>query len=245
MATYNVKVPDFEGPLDLLLFFIKRDELDIYDIPIAHITSEFLDYVKMMQLLDLELAGEFIVMAATLMQIKARMLLPQAPAEEGEDDIDPRAELTRRLLEYKRYKESAEHLQAMELEQRQRFYRSYFKNDVRKSDPEEDGQFLKDVTLYHLIAAFQRALENIPKKFVHEVRTIPYSIEEQGMFLMDFFAGRNEYNFLELVDEMRDKIHLVVTFIALLELIKAQRVRVKMISDFNNFVIHRLAHTEQ
>ena len=241
MATYNVKVPDFEGPLDLLLFFIRRDELDIYDIPIAHITAEFLSHVQMMQMLDLELAGEFIVMAATLMQIKARMLLPQAPVEEGEEESDPRTELTRRLLEYKRYKESAGQLQSMELEQRQRFYRSFFKQDVRSSQTEDDGQFLKDVTLYHLIASFQRAMENIPKKFVHEVRTIPYTIEEQGMFLLDFFAGRNEYNFLDIVDDIRDKIHLVVTFIALLELIKAQRVRVRIMSDFNNFVIHRVA----
>ncbi len=241
MAVYNVKVPDFEGPLDLLLFFIKRDELDIYDIPIAHITSEFLSYVQMMQALDLELAGEFIVMAATLMQIKARMLLPQSPMEEGEEEIDPRAELTRRLIEYKRFKESAEHLQSMEMEQRQRYFRSLFKFDVRTSAPEDDGQFLRDVTLYHLVTAFQRAIENIPKKIVHEVRTIPYTIEEQGIFLMDFFAGRNEYNFLEIVDDMRDKMHIVVTFIALLELIKAQRVRVLIHDDFNDFVIHRVA----
>ena len=239
MPQFTIKVPDFEGPLDLLLFFIRRDELDIYDIPIAHITKEFLAYVRVMQLLDLEVAGEFIVMAATLMQIKARMLLPQAPVEEGEEEADPRAELTRRLLEYKRFKESAMHLHDKEEEQRRRFFRTLFKHDVRKSDPEEGEQLLKDVTLFHLIAAFQRAMETIPKKSVHSVQTIPYSIEEQGMFLLDFFAGRNEFNFLDIFEEMREKIQLVVTFIALLELIRAHRVRITMLADFNNFLIIR------
>jgi segregation and condensation protein A len=241
---FKIKVPDFEGPLDLLLFFIRRDELDIYDIPIAHITKEFLDYVRLMQLLDLEVAGEFIVMAATLMQIKARMLLPQAPVEEGEEEADPRAELTRRLLEYKVFKESAGHLHEREEEQRQRFFRTLFKHDVRKADPEEGEQLLKDVTLFHLVAAFQRAMESIPKKTVHSVQTIPYTIEEQGVFLLDFFAGRNEFNFLDILEEMREKIQLVVTFIALLELIRAHRVRITMLEDFNNFLIIRESPVE-
>ncbi|MBL0173719.1 MAG: segregation/condensation protein A [Ignavibacteria bacterium] len=239
MRSFKIKVPDFEGPLDLLLFFIRRDELDIYDIPIAHITREFLDTVRLMQMLDLEVAGEFIVMAATLMQIKARMLLPQVHVDEGEEEADPRAELTRRLLEYKRFKESAVHLQEMEQEQRQRFFRALFKHDVRKADPEDGEQLLKDVTLFHLIAAFQRAMESIPKKTVHQVQTIPYTIEEQGMFLLDFFAGRNEYNFLDIFEEVRDRMQLVVTFIALLELIRAHRVRIVMQADFNNFQIIR------
>jgi len=122
MSVFKVKVQNFEGPLDLLLFFIRRDELDIYDIPIAYIAQEFLNYVHIMQQLDLELAGEFIVMASILMQIKARMLLPKLPTEEGlEDELDPRAELTKRLLEYKRFKETAIEMGEMEVEQRKRF----------------------------------------------------------------------------------------------------------------------------
>lgn len=239
MDTFKVRIPDFEGPLDLLLFFIRRDELDIYNIPIAYITQEFLSYIRVMQMLDLELAGEFIVMAATLMHIKVRMLLPRTETEEGEEEFDPRAELTQRLLEYKRYKESAEQLQKLELEQRERYFRGLFKYDVRKAPVSEDEGVLEDVTMFQLIKAFQRAMQNIPKKVVHEVRTIPWNIEEQGVWLMRKFAGRPHYNFTEILREMTDKMQVVVTFIALLELIRAQRVRVEIYAQFNDIDIIR------
>ncbi|MFA6235490.1 MAG: segregation/condensation protein A [Bacteroidota bacterium] len=239
MGTFKVRLPDFEGPLDLLLFFIRRDELDLYNIPIAYITKEFLSYIRVMQMLDLELAGDFIVMAATLMHIKVRMLLPRTETEEGEDEIDPRAELTQRLLEYKRYKESAEELQKLELEQRERHYRGLFKYDVKKTAVTNDEDTLEDVTMYQLIKAFQRAMMNIPKKTVHEVRSIPWSIEEQGAWLMNRFEGRPRYNFLEVMREMKEKVQVVVTFIAMLELIRAQRIRVEIFALFNDFEIIR------
>ncbi len=239
MATFKVRIPDFEGPLDLLLFFIRRDELDIYNIPIAHITREFLSYIRVMQMLDLELAGEFIVMAATLMQVKARMLLPRVVTEEGEEEIDPRAELTQRLLEYKRYKESAEELQKLERDQRERYFRNLFKYDEKKAPVQEDEDVLQDVTMYQLIKAFQKAMMNIPKKTVHEVRAIPWSIEEQGIWLMKRFETRRKYNFLEVMKDLTDKVQVVVTFIALLELIRAQRIRVEIHAQFNDFEIIR------
>lgn len=234
---FTVRVPDFEGPLDLLLFFIRRDELDIYDIPIAHITREFLDAMHVMQMLDLDVAGEFIVMAATLMQIKARMLLPRAAGEDGEEAVDPRMELTQRLLEYRRFKESAEELQHLELDQRERFFRALFRYDVRSADPEEDDGALRDVTVFSLVMAFHNAMTNMPKITVHEVRTIPWSIEDQGLFLMNFFQGRREYHFTEILGHMQERLQIVVTFVALLELIRAHRVRVAVQSDFNNFRI--------
>jgi segregation and condensation protein A len=234
VGEFKIRIPDFEGPLDLLLFFIKRDELDIYNIPIAYITQEFLSYIRVMQMLDLELAGEFIVMAATLMQVKARMLLPRTIVEEGEEEIDPRAELTQRLLEYKRYKESAMELQKLELEQRERYFRSLFKFDVKKAPVNEDEDVLEDVTMYHLIKAFQKAMTSIPVKTVHEVRNIPWSIEEQGGWLMKRFGDRNRYNFLEVMREMKEKVQIVVTFIALLELIRARRIRVEIHAQFND-----------
>ena len=125
---YKIKLEHFEGPLDLLLFFIKRDELDIYDIPISKITKEFLDYVKIIQMLDLETAGDFILMASTLMHIKVRMLLPREINEKGEE-IDPRAELIAALLEYKRYKEMSEELAFLESNQRKLSFRSNFSKD--------------------------------------------------------------------------------------------------------------------
>lgn len=239
MNPFKVRIPDFEGPLDLLLFFIRRDELDVYNIPIAYITQEFLSYIRVMQMLDLELAGEFIVMAATLMHIKVRMLLPRTETEEGEEEIDPRAELTQRLLEYKRYKESAEELQKLELDQRERYYRSLFKYDVKKSQVVEDEGVLEDVTMFQLIKAFQRAMMNIPKKVVHEVRTIPWSIEEQGAWLMQRFDQRPHFNFTEIMREMKEKMQVIVTFIALLELIRARRVRVEVFAQFNDIDIIR------
>ncbi|MFZ1730694.1 MAG: segregation/condensation protein A [Bacteroidota bacterium] len=239
MGTFKIRLPDFEGPLDLLLFFIRRDELDVYNIPIAYITKEFLSYIRVMQMLDLELAGDFIVMAATLMHIKVRLLLPRIESEEGEEEIDPRAELTQRLLEYKRYKESAEELQKLELEQRERHYRGLFKYDVKKTPVTNDEDVLEDVTMYQLIKAFQRAMTNIPKKVVHEVRAIPWSIEEQGAWLMKRFDGRSRYNFLEVLREMKEKVQVVVTFIAMLELMRAHRIRVEIFAQFNDFEIIR------
>ncbi len=237
MAAYKVKVPNFEGPLDLLLFFIRRDELNIYDIPIAYITKEFLEYMRVMQLLDLELAGEFIVMAAMLMQIKVRMMLPRPAIEgvEGEAE-DPRAELVRRLLEYKRYKEVAGSLRTMEEEQRQLFFRTYFDADERKQEL-DSRELLEDVTLFDLIKAFRRALAAFENRPIHEVAPIPYSIEEQANFLMSRFGGSREFHFGEIIGEMREKIQVVVTFVALLELIRARRVRIRILSEFNDFVI--------
>lgn len=245
MAYFKIRIPDFEGPLDLLLFFIRRDELDIYNIPIAHITQEFLSYIRVMQMLDLELAGDFIVMAATLMHIKVRMMLPRTTTEEEEEENDPRAELTQRLLEYKRFKESAEELQKLELDQRERYFRNLFKYDIKRTSVSEEDDTLEDITMYQLIKAFQRAMMNIPTKTVHEVRTIPWSIEEQATWLMQRFRDRQKFNFIEIMREMREKVQVVVTFIALLELIRAQRIRVEVYAQFNDFDIVRNETAEE
>src|SRR3990172_8797775 len=146
--SYRIKLQEFEGPLDLLLFFIKRDELDIYDIPISRITKEFLEYIHFMQELDLEVAGDFIVMAAELMQIKVRMLLPREPGEEEEED--PRAELVRRLLEYKRYKEMTTYLSALETEQSKLYYRQGFHSDPKRLTLEDQEESLKNITMFNL-----------------------------------------------------------------------------------------------
>ncbi len=147
---YRVKLSEFEGPLDLLLFFIRRDELDIHDIPISKITREFLEYLHLMATLDLEVAGDFILMAATLMQIKVRMLLPRVEGMEEEED--PRAELVRRLIEYKRFKEMSLHMEKMDDEQRRVYYRRFFHADPREHLPGEDEETAqgRDVIQFHL-----------------------------------------------------------------------------------------------
>ena len=164
---YRVKLTEFEGPLDLLLFFIRRDELEIEDIPISRITREFLDYLHVMAQLDLEIAGDFIVMAATLMQIKVRMLLPRD--ENAEEEEDPRAELVRRLIEYKRFKELSQQMGTLEEEQRRVYYRKFFAADTHEEPAEVKEETLADVSLFNLIAAFRGAMDHMPRKVVHEV----------------------------------------------------------------------------
>lgn len=215
---YRVKLTAFEGPLDLLLFFIKRDELDIYDIPISKITKEFLEWIHVMQSLDLEVAGDFIVMAAELMQIKVRMLLPKM--EGADEEEDPRAELVRRLIEYKRYKEMAQHLSGIEDEQRKTYYRRYFHGDPKAIVPGENENEMKDITLYNLIKAFKTAVELMPKKVVHEVEMFNVTIDEQISFTIDFLKVHGDASLLQLVSHMTEKIRVIVTLIALLELVK-------------------------
>ena len=213
---YRVKLTNFEGPLDLLLFFIKRDELDIYDIPISRITQEFLEYLHLMSTLDLEVAGDFIVMAATLMQIKVRMLLPKQEGEEAEED--PRAELVRRLIEYKRFKEMSQELSGMEDVQRLVYYRKYFKADEKVRSDQADPDILKDVSLFNLISAFKSALDHIPMKVIHEVNLPNVSVDEQMSYTMDFLRVHGDTTVLRLVAHMTEKVRIIVTIIALLEL---------------------------
>ncbi|TSA19379.1 segregation/condensation protein A [bacterium] len=234
---YTIKLHEFEGPLDLLLFFIKRDELDIYNIPISRITKEFLDYVHYMEVLDLEIAGEFLVMAAELMQIKVRMLLPPEPGEEEEQD--PRANLIKRLVEYKRFKEVAVGMSVQEDAQRKVHYRGYYEADPRVTTEEEEDQSLRDVSLFDLISSFKFAIERMPKKFVHEIVRLNVTLEEQIDYILDFFSRRSEATFYELVKDMVEKIRVVVTFIALLEMIRSKQIVVRQAEAFGEVSIMR------
>jgi segregation and condensation protein A len=220
MQNYRVKLDQFEGPLDLLLFFIRRDELDIYNIPIAKITKEFLDYLHLMTALDLEVAGEFIVMAATLMQIKVRMLLPKQEGELPEED--PRAELVRRLIEYKRFKEMSQEISRMEDRQRRVYFRGFFHADPRAHGEHDSDEVLKDISLFNLIVAFKSAIEHMPIRTVHEVQLYNVSIEEQMSFTLDYLRVNGQARFLDLVAHMTEKMRIIVTIIALLEMAKNQ-----------------------
>lgn len=232
---FKVKLKEFEGPFDLLLFFIKRDELDIYDIPISKITQEFIEYLKLIQTLDLELAGDFILMASTLMQIKVRMLLPKEVNEKGEV-IDPRANLVKSLLEYIRYKEMSEELSFMESNQRKLNFRGNFTHDSKLKPPDYE-KLLKNITVYDLAKAFKKVLEERPKEAVHEIKKFSVTIEEQIGFLLDLFREKDETHFLSFAKEMKERIRIVVTFIALLELIKMGKLKVRETENFNDFVL--------
>ena len=237
--TYRVKLSDFEGPLDLLLFFIKRDELDIYDIPIAMITKEFLEYLQYLKELNLDIAGEFIVTAAELMQIKVQMLLPR-PEGEGEEEFDPRAELVRRLLEYKRWKEMAELLERKQLHQRKLAYRGNFESDPKIMEAETDEDLLRDVTLFDLIASFQHAVNKMPRKHVHEINKLNVSLDDQIGFIINLFKDKVEVSFYEIALAMTEKIRIVVTFIAILELMKQNIIAINQFDSYGDITIVKL-----
>lgn len=234
---YKIKLEKFEGPLDLLLFFIKRDELNIYDIPISRITKEFLEYVNLIKMLDLETAGDFILMASTLMHIKVRMLLPREIDEKGEE-IDPRAELVKALLEYKRFKEMAEELSYFESHQRKVKFRGNFSADLKEA-PNRFDELLKNVTLYDLAKAFKYAIENLKEQPVHEIETVSVSIEEQIEFILNSLEQDRKIHFLSLVNGIKEKIKIIVTFVALLEMVKMGKVGIEISEKENDFVIVR------
>lgn len=235
---FKVKLNSFEGPLDLLLFFIKRDELDIYDIPISYITNEFLKYLELIKILDLEQAGDFILLASTLMHIKVRMLLPKEINEHGEE-IDPRAELVQQLLEYKRYKEMAEEFSYFETEQRKIFYRGNFNLD-EKSTFDDTGLLLKNITVFDLARAFQRIMSTLKPEPVHQIKRIPVTIEEQMDFIRNKLEFEREIVFTSLVTGLKMKIQIVYTFIAMLEMVRMQLIGVKESDSFNDFVVYSI-----
>lgn len=235
---YKIKLQQFEGPLDLLLFFIRRHEIDIYDIPIAMITKEFLEYVQLMKQLDLTIASDFILMAATLMQIKVRMLLPREIDDKGEE-VDPRADLVAALLEYKRYKEMAEELSYFESEQRKRNFRGNFDYD-HKDESVDLKTLLKNVTIYDLMRCFKIALDKIPTQVVHQIQKLNITIEEQMQFIFEKLSDKDELAFIDLIEEMKEKIRIIVTFVALLELIKLGKIGLKESEKFNDFIIYSI-----
>jgi len=237
---YKIKLEQFEGPLDLLLFFIKRDELNIYDIPISKITREFLEYVNLIKLLDLEVAGDFILMASTLMHIKVRMLLPREVDEKGEE-IDPRTELVAALLEYKKYKEMSEELSFFESNQRKISFRGNYSIDPKETYSEYEV-LLKDVSIYDLAKSFKRIIEGIKEEPIHEIIKINVSIDEQIDHILKLIEDKLEISFLDLIEGMKEKIRIVVTFIALLELTKMGKIGIKAAKDFNNFTLYKLAN---
>jgi segregation and condensation protein A len=219
MDGYTVKVDIFEGPLDLLLHLIKQNQLDIYDIPIALITEQYLEYIKIMKALDLTIAGEFLVMAATLMHIKSRMLLPAPVEEEEEEGEDPRAELVLRLVEYKRFKEAAVHLSQQPLLERDVFIRPPHEMEII-----EDGEIEAD--LFHLIDALRELLERQEMEAFHEVTLDAVTLREKIRELYERLQGvREAIAFSDLFPPFASRVELIVTFLALLELIKSGMLR--------------------
>lgn len=235
-ATVTVKLARFEGPLDLLLHLIKRDEIDIYDIPISHITHQYLAYIELMRSLDLEVAGDFLVMAATLMRIKAKMLLPLPAVGEEEDEGDPREELVQRLVEYRQFKEAAGTLKSREEDRRLLYERGM----VPGSD--EMGPLpLASVTLFDLLDALNRVMSRLPSEQpVYAVEGEAYDVDDKMSLIASTVAEQGSMLFTDLLMRCRARLEMVVTFMALLELIKLGQIVIVQSENFGEIrILHR------
>ena len=234
--SYKVKLEVFEGPLDLLLYLIKEEELNIYDIPITRITAQYLEYLNMMQMLDLDVAGEFLVMAATLMHIKSRMLLPPDPAGLETQEEDPRAELVRRLLEYKSFKEAADKLKVFEADRSGIFTRLGVEPEIKDSD----SPFV-DVTLFQLMAAFSKVLKGLPKDVFHEITTDEFTVAQKVHEIFHRLAKQPKVYFSELFRGAKNKQEVITIFLALLELVRLKEVIAQQDIHFGEIEITRNA----
>ncbi|MCS7005138.1 MAG: segregation/condensation protein A [Cytophagales bacterium] len=239
-STYQIKIPIFEGPFDLLLFFIKRDEINIYDIPIAKITDDFLSYLKELKKLNIEIAGEFILMASTLMSIKAKMLLPRFQKDEEEHEIDPRTELVKHLLEYKRFKDVAIFLETLENQMISRYTRQNISKELSAiaSIFQIDIE-LQNVDLYQLLLAYQRAIEKQKNNFrpVHQIVPFPYTVEVQKQWILNWLSERKRLFFYEIIQHNPNKIAVIFNFLAILELAQLQKIQLFVGESFNHFEI--------
>jgi segregation and condensation protein A len=217
LEAYPVRLQNFEGPLDLLLHLIKKHEVNIYDIPIARVTHQYLEYIDLMQEMNLDVAGEFLVMAASLMRIKAKMLLPVPPSL-AEDEVDPRDELVQRLLEYRQFKEAAGTLKGREETRRLSYERGRLPGD------DETGPLpLAPATLFHLLDALNRVLARLPARTALELEGEAYDIEEKIARILSRVLVAGRLSFEMLLSECRSRLEMIVTFLALLELMKLNR----------------------
>lgn len=238
---FEVRLPLFEGPFDLLLFFIERDELDVYDIPISKITTDFLDYLHHLEQLNIEVASEFILTAATLMRIKSKMLLPRPQLDEQGNEIDPREELVKHLLEYKKYKSVVETLHKMEETELMKEKRGNLMKELRVLAESTNVEAeLQDVDLFKLMTVFEKVLKRFEaekNKPVHQVIQYPYTVEGQKKFLLDEVRKKPQVSFSDIVTEFPTRIALIFNFLAILELLALQQLKIQVGEGYNNFWI--------
>jgi segregation and condensation protein A len=239
--SFQIKLPVFEGPFDLLLFFIERDELDIYNIPISKITNDFLDYIHQLEEMNIDVAGEFISVAASLMRIKAKMLLPRKELDALGNEIDPREELTRKLLEYRKFKEVIETFSELEDLRRSQFERGSLTYELKSlADKALIESEWESLTLFKLFKAFEKAMDRFEKKqnaYVHQIRQYNYSIQGQQEFVLNKIKGRKKAGFDQLFESLENRIHAIVTFLAILELLNLQKIQIKQGEGVNSFWI--------
>ena len=238
--TYKIQLENFEGPLDLLLYFIRRDELDIYDIPIAKITKDFISIIEEWKRLNLLVAGDFIVMASTLMRIKAKMMIPRQELNDEGEIIDPRAELIQQLIDYRRYRNAAEKLKNMS-DTRKQFFPRQFQQELVNSE-NNLALISNDVTLYELAKIFKKVLEKRPIVSQFELNREPIRLDKQKEMILKYFDGEGKLNFTILLKNLKTRLEVIVTFLAVLDLIQEGNCIIKQSRIFGNIdlVYHKV-----
>jgi segregation and condensation protein A len=237
--SYQVKLPLFEGPFDLLLFFIERDELDIYDIPIAQITNDFFNYIHHLEHLNMEVASEFILVAATLMRIKSKMLLPRPQIDAAGNEIDPREELVKHLLEYKKYKSVVDQFQKMEEQELQKEKRGNIMKELRQLAESTNVEAeLQDIDLFKLLQVFEKALkrhEEEKNRPVHTVIQYPYTVDGQKEVILNLLQTKTRVAFTDLFEQAPTRVALIFNFLAILEMLALGEVGIQIGEGYNNF----------
>lgn len=254
-TSYQIKLPQFEGPFDLLLFFIERDELDIYNIPINRIITDFLDYIHQSEELNIELSSEFILFISTLMRIKAKMLLPRKELDAQGNEIDPREELVNKILEYKRFKEASAQMAEMEALRMLMVKRGNIQRELAQVGEEEsEGTEIQNITLFKLMKAFERAMQKYSDRLnkpVHTVVQYNYTMEKSREDMLTLAQQERHLSFEKIFERSENRVHAIFLFLSLLELVQQKFLNIMIGEGKNNFIIeynepeNRLAALEQ
>jgi len=238
---FEVQLPLFQGPFDLLLFFIERDEIDIYDIPISSITDDFLEYLHRLEVLNVELASEFILVAATLMRIKSKMLLPRPQIDEKGNEIDPRDELVKHLMEYKKFKAVLDTFQKMEVEQLQKEKRGNIFQEIKSLSAVVNVEDeLQDVDLYKLMRVFEKVIKRNAEeknKPIHQIIQYSYTVEGQKEYIMNGVVSKGTLSFKEILESNPTRVAVIFNFLAILEMLATGELSIRIGEGYNNFWI--------
>ena len=254
-TSYQIKLPEFEGPFDLLLFFIERDELDIYNIPITKITNEFLEFIHKQESLNIELSSEFILFISTLMRIKAKMLLPRKELDQQGNEIDPRQELINKILEYKRFKEASAQMAEMEALRMLMVKRGNIQKELSQIGEEAgEGTEIQNITLFKLMRAFEKAMQKYSdrvNKPVHTVVPYNYTMEGSRQDMLSLAQAEKTVAFEKIFEKAENRVHAIFLFLSLLELVQQKFLKILIGEGKNNFIIeynepeNRLAELEE
>lgn len=240
-TTYQISLPQFEGPFDLLLFFIERDELDIYNIPITRIINDFLAYIHKQEVLNIELSSEFILFISTLMRIKAKMLLPRKEIDAQGNEIDPRQELVDKILEYKKYKEASAEMALMEAERMLLIKRGNIQKEMSQIGEEAgEGTEIQAITLFKLMKAFEKVMQrnfDLANKPVHTVVQYNYSMEATKTNIISTAQRVRSLSFHSVFEGVENRVHAIFTFLSMLELVQQKYLRIMVGDGRNNFIV--------